>query len=334
LQYVERCSPLLFLSVRGCLRDGDSEGISAVADFVGRANNIDGLDLGGEGDFRLKSGLVKLFEDLKKNDKIATLDVSGHRYGNDILDLVASLLSENEWIDRVSLDDNGVDNVAALRQLIARLKGATRHVRIALPMNDLHRASIPPKEIAALQAEIDAVAAHGNPSPRKKTTKLIARGSAPIAAPGSAVLGTSASPLAGISGQISAQMAGTPRRGVSLERRATMKRTSAFTIMAQDRFRASGSESEGQLSTQSEDTMSVSEVDGEFVVKPRVAPGALVDPHQQLALDYVHEEYVLDSQWEAMIDDIPDTDVESLFVGLLAQCSTEALLYQMDRPSG
>jgi isopentenyl phosphate kinase len=72
--------------------------------------------------------------------------------------------------------------------------------------------------------------------------------------------------------------------------------------------------------------------DGEVsVTEAAVQMKSVLEPAQQLALDSVHEDYVMDTQWESMLEDVPIVSGDDILFELQQEFGAKAVLKKLTK---
>jgi hypothetical protein len=243
------------------------------------------LNVSGDVGAELGAGIGPLLQAIGRNEWIVELNISGHNLGNSVFDRLFGLLNENKTIQKVAFDDNKIESIEAFRSLIKKLKGLPRAVSLVLPSRDISRI----KEgtaVNVVQPEVTAIVSELRELEPKQTPDVSKRPPLPTQhkqAPGS-LTGKTLLPAG---------------RKHSLRRAVTGGRMSLQAALT-------------SVKVVAKENVLVDEVDGELVIEPTTQAESVLEPSLQMALDCVNEDYILDTQWESLLDDIPEENLDGM----------------------
>ncbi|OHT03185.1 hypothetical protein TRFO_06874 [Tritrichomonas foetus] len=135
ITFFEKCN-LQKLSVKGCLATGDPI-LTSFTTSIQKNTTIKELNIGGAEGCFLGDSLPNLLNVIIENQSITSLDISGNMTGITIYDSVLNLLEKNPRIKEISLDGNNHTNGDAIKQFYSNVRQFKRRVFVQTPINDI-----------------------------------------------------------------------------------------------------------------------------------------------------------------------------------------------------
>jgi hypothetical protein len=320
IDYVRRCNQLSYLSVRGCFSEKD-EMLVPFGDMIISNKTIDTLDIGGEGIASMKSSISVLLTAVGQNTSILNLNVTGNNVGNGLFDLLYNLLVQNRTLQSITFDDNQLDNLDSFRVLISKLKSQTRTIKLQLPKHDLLR--LTERKDVKLGMVLDADSSRRELSLIESELRTLE---------GRSVIDGHTTKNAGVADSNSVpSLSNGGSKPPVISRRSMNRAVSSAAVTQAHHQSLPSTVLSGRVSNPGE--VPFEEVYGDVVINAPVPAETVLDPVQQLAVDSVNEEYVLDNQWESLLEDLPVPNLDGLLSEIEHEFQTTTLLKWLPKVS-
>lgn len=136
LSFMNSNPSLQTISLCGCFSNGDPM-IDSFADTIAENVSVTKLLIRGIGVNILADSVSTVLAGVCRNKHIQNIDISGNATGNDLIRELQKTLMDNYTLTHVSMDNNNLNDVNALRNMLTELIKVKRSVHINVPKKDL-----------------------------------------------------------------------------------------------------------------------------------------------------------------------------------------------------